>query len=73
MCGRLQSEESHIMLSTALIEDRKTRLQRRGIASIYMGGEDHDTDMKTFHDDPVQHVFASPETQEIMLSRKGRT
>ena len=61
------------MLLTALIEDRKASLQQRGIASIYLGGEDHDTDMKTFHDDPVQHVFASPEIQETMLSHKGHS
>ena len=64
MCGRRQSEESQLMLLIALIEDRKASLQRSGIAFIYLGGEDHDTDMKTFHDDPVQHVFASSETRE---------
>ena len=72
MCGHWQSEESHIMLLIALIEDRKATLQQRGIASIYLGGEDHDTDMETFRDDPVQHVFARPETRETMLSHKGR-
>ena len=66
MCGHWQSEESHIMLLIALIEDRKATLQRRGIASIYLGGEDHDTDMETFRD------VARPETRETMLSHKGR-
>ena len=62
------------MLLIALIEDRIARLQRRGIASIYLGGEDNNTDIKTFRDDdPVQHVFASPETREIMLSYKDRS
>ena len=79
MCGHWQSEERHgrhiaviVMPLIALIEDRKSSLQRRGIASIYLGGENHDLDMKTFRDDPaaVQHVFASPET---MLSHKGRS
>ena len=45
-----------------------------------MGGEDHrtplghDTYMKTtFLDGPMQHVFASPETRETMLSHTGRS
>ena len=60
-------KESHIMPLIALTGDRKASLQRRGVASIYLGGEDHDTDMKTFRDDRMQYVFANPETRETML------
>ena len=48
----LAIKKSHVMPLIALIEDRKASLQKRGVASIYLVGEDHDTDMKTFRDDP---------------------
>ena len=60
MCSCRQSEESHTLL-IALIKKQKSN------------EEHHDTDMKTFRDDPMQHVFASRETRETMLSHKGRS